>query len=173
MIWGVLKLANCGVYIVSPVWLPFWISLFFLFFFEHTIVWSGRKSLMMAWQQVGYSASLSSPTWSTRPTTGCRAGLTPLWVHRNLLWQPSRDRNLCGSGMSHATTASPELFSRAPWRVGDVMVSRGNAWWTTSKSGHPCPCQNCSQGPPAEKTGRGSLLNCPSCFPDDPTDQGT
>ena len=23
---------------------------------------------------------------------------------------------------------------------------RGNAGWTTSKSGHPCPCQNCSQG---------------------------
>ena len=27
-------------------------------------------------------------------------------------------------------------------------------WMTTSKGGHPCPCQNCSQGPPAEKTGR-------------------
>ena len=41
------------------------------------------------------------------------------------------------------------------------------------KSGHPCPCQNCSQGPPAEKTGRGSLLNRPSCPPDDPNGQGT
>ena len=26
---------------------------------------------------------------------------------------------------------------------------------------HPCPCHNCSQGPPAEKTGKGPLLNCP------------
>ena len=26
-------------------------------------------------------------------------------------------------------------------------------------------CQNCSQGPPAEKTGTGSLLNRPSCSP--------
>ena len=31
-------------------------------------------------------------------------------------------------------------------------VSRGNAGLTTSKSGHPFPCQNCSQWPPAEKT---------------------
>ena len=36
---------------------------------------------------------------------------------------------------------------------------RGNTGWTASKSGHPCPCQYCSQGPPAERTGRGSLLN--------------
>ena len=28
--------------------------------------------------------------------------------------------------------------------VGDAMVGRGNAEWTTSKSGHPCSCQNCS-----------------------------
>ena len=36
-----------------------------------------------------------------------------------------------------------------------------------------CPCQNCSQGPPAEKTGRGSLLNRPSCPPGDAVDHGT
>ena len=30
-----------------------------------------------------------------------------------------------------------------------------------------CPCQNCSQRPPAEKTTGGSLLNPPSCPPDD------
>ena len=35
------------------------------------------------------------------------------------------------------------------------------------------PLRNCSQGPPAEKTGRGSLLNRPSCLPDDPIGQGT
>ena len=45
------------------------------------------------------------------------------------------------------------------WRVGDAVVSRGNARWTTSKNGHPCPCQNSSQRPPAEEIGRGSLLN--------------
>ena len=41
--------------------------------------------------------------------------------------------------------------NRGPWRVDNTMVSRENARWTTSKSGRPCPCQNCSQGPPAKK----------------------
>ena len=60
------------------------------------------------------------------------------------------------SGMSHTTTAFPKPSLRAPWRVGDTVVGRGNVGWTTSNSGHPCPCQNCSQGPPAEKARRGS-----------------
>ena len=71
-------------------------------------------------------------------------------------------RNLHDSGMSHATTACQRSSFRAYWRVGHAVVGRGNAGWTTSKSGHPCPCKSCSQGPPAEKTGRGSLLNRPS-----------
>ena len=50
--------------------------------------------------------------------------------------------NLDGSGMSHTTTASPQPSFRAPWMVGNAIVSRGNAGWTISKSGHPCPCQN-------------------------------
>ena len=114
-----------------------------------------------------------SPTWSTRPTTGCGARSTPLWVHRNLFWQLSVDGNLHGSGMSHASTASPKASFRAPWRVGDAVVGKRNAGRTTSTSGHPCPCQSCSQGPRAGKTGRWSLLNCSSCPPDDPAGQGT
>ena len=47
---------------------------------------------------------------------------------------------------------------RAPWRMGDAVVGRGNAGWTISKSGHPRPCQNCSQGPPAENIGTEYLL---------------
>ena len=113
------------------------------------------------------------PTWSTRPMTGCRARSTPLLVHRNLFWQLSRDRNLRGLGMSHATTASTKPSVRAPWRVGDTKVSRGNAGWKASKTEHPCPCQNCSQGSPAEKSGRGSLLNHPSCPPNNPISQRT
>ena len=62
---------------------------------------------------------------------------------------------------------------RAPWRVGDTMASRGNDGWATSKSGDLCPCQNCSQGPPAEETGRGSLLNRSACPSDDPVYQET
>ena len=79
--------------------------------------------------------------------------------------QLSRNRNSHSSGLSHAMTASPKPFFRAPWRVGDAVVSRGDAGLTTSNSEHPCPCQNCAQGPPAEKTGRGYVLNHPSCPP--------
>ena len=104
---------------------------------------------------------------------GCGARSTSLWVHRNLFWQLSRDGNLHGSGMSHPTTASPKRSFGAPWRVGNDVVGRGNAGWTTSKSGHPCRSQNCSQGPPAEKTGRGSLMNRPSCPPAKQIGQGT
>ena len=99
---------------------------------------------------------------------GCGAKSTSLWIHRNLFRRLSRDGNLHGSDMSHVMTASPKPFIRAPWRVGDTVVGRGNAGWTTSKSGHPFPCQSCSQGSPAEKTGRGSLLNRPSCSPEEP-----
>ena len=35
-------------------------------------------------------------TWITRPMAGCGARSTSLWVHRNLFWQLSRDRNLRG-----------------------------------------------------------------------------
>ena len=103
-----------------------------------------------------------------RPTTRS----TFLWVHRNLLWQLSRDRYLHGSSMSNATTASPKSSFRAPWRVGDAVVGTGNAGWTMSSSGHPCPYQNCSQGPPADKAARGCLQNRLSCLPDDPIGQG-
>ena len=115
----------------------------------------------------------ASPSWSSRPTTGCGARLTSLWVHRNFFWQLSRDGNLHGSGMLHATTASPKPSFRAPWRVVDAMLGRGNAEWMTSKSGHSWPCQNRSQWPPAEKTGRGSLLNRSLCLSVNPIGQET
>ena len=35
---------------------------------------------------------------------------------------------------------APKPFFKAAWRVGYAMVSRGNAGWTMSKSGHPCLC---------------------------------
>ena len=61
----------------------------------------------------------------------------------------------------------------APWRAGNATVGRRNDGWTTSKSGHPWLCQNCSRGPPVQKTGRGSLLNRPPCLLDDPICRGT
>ena len=65
--------------------------------------------------------------------TGCRERSTSLWVCRNLFWQPSRDGHLHGFGMSQARTASPKPSFREPWRVGDAVVGRGKAGWTTLK----------------------------------------
>ena len=108
-----------------------------------------------------------SPTWSTRPMTGARS--TSLWVHRNLFWQLSRDGNVHGLVMLHAMTASPKPSFKVPWRMDNTVVGRGTTGWTASKAGHISPC---SQWPPAEKTGRGSLLNHFSCPPDHPISQG-
>ena len=122
----------------------------------------------------------------------CNAWCWPLWLHFSFRswWLASvRKKNspvennfasstldrwkMHGSGMLHAMAALPKPPLRAPCRVGDTKVSRGNAGWTTSKSGHPCLCQNCSQWP-AEKIGRGSWLNRPSSLPpDNPISQRT
>ena len=53
-----------------------------------------------------------------RPATGCGARSISLWIHRNLLWQLPKDRTMHGSGMSHATTASPTHSFRARHHVG-------------------------------------------------------
>ena len=120
-----------------------------------------RISRSTAWRSHSASPIWStrlSPAWSTKLTIKCGVRSTSLWAHRNLFWQLSRNWNLHGSDMSCATTASPKLSFRASWKVGDAVVGKGNAGWTTSKSGQPCPCQNCSHGPPAEKNGGGSVL---------------
>ena len=57
----------------------------------------------------------------------------------------------------HDSLSKPSFTT--PGRRGNAIVGRGNDRWTTSKNGYPCPCQNCSQGPLAVKTGRGSLVN--------------
>ena len=67
------------------------------------------------------------------------------------------------------------------WLLMSILLSffprgRPRKWEkrTTSKSGHSYPRQNCSQWPPAQKTGKGSL-SCSSSPPppDDPICQGT
>ena len=56
-----------------------------------------------------------SPTWSSRPMTGCGERSSSLWVHRTLFWQLSRDGNLHGLDISLTMTASPKPSFRAPW----------------------------------------------------------
>ena len=90
------------------------------------------------------------------------------WTCKRIPYLNCQDTKTCMvQACSHATTTSQKPSSRAPWRVGAAVVGIVNAGWTTSKCGHPCPCQNCSQGLSEEKTGR-SLLNRPSCSPDKP-----
>ena len=61
---------------------------------------------------------------------------------------------------------------RVLWRVGDAVVVEKRLERLHQRVDIP-PKPEHSQGPPAEKTGRGSLLNHPSCIPDDPIGQGT
>ena len=104
--------------------------------------------------------------------TGCRARSASLLIHRNLFLLLSRDRNLHGSGMSHATSLSKTIHQgilEGGWHCGQQR----KCWMDNIKEWTFLPCQNCSQGPPAGKTGRGSLLNRRSCPPNDPISQGT
>ena len=73
-----------------------------------------------------------------------RSKINSLWAYRNLFCQLSGDGNSHGSGMSQAIKTSPKLSFTAPGGLGNAVVGRGSAGWTTSKSGHPCPCQSCS-----------------------------
>ena len=74
----------------------------------------------------------------------------PCVSHQNILSKTILQSTL-GDPVSHTTTACLKPFFRAPWRVGKAMVSRENAGWTRSKSGHPCPWQSSLQEPPAKK----------------------
>ena len=96
------------------------------------------------------------------------------WEHTTNDWVQSKINFLTDPARwPRLATTSPKLFFWAPWRVGNGAVGIGNAGWTASKSGLSYPCHHCSQWPPAEKTGRKSLLNYPSRLPDDPIRQGT
>ena len=135
----------------------------------------------MTWKQVNkvwYSSTLeivnARVSLENRRALLNAATSTSLWLHRNPLRQLSKDGNLHGSGMSQATTTSPKPSSRVPWMVTPYFSSE--EMLDGQHQGvdiPPCPCHNCSQGPPAEKTGRGSLLNHPLCPPDNSIGQGT
>ena len=60
-----------------------------------------------------------------------------------------------------------ELYSVGRERE-EIPINAVMSYIVWRESGDPCQCRNCSQGPPAEKTGRGSLLNRPSCPPPPP-----
>ena len=80
--------------------------------------WLRKRSSLSEPSARGESLRLSYLEHKTNGWCGARS--TSLWVHRNLFWQLSKRRK----------------------PVGDAVVHRGKAGWTTSKSGHPCPCRN-------------------------------
>ena len=55
-----------------------------------------------------------------------------------------------------------------------LVFSNNPCFLCKGQSVEASPCENCSQGPPAKKTGRGPLLNRPSCpLLDESIAQGT
>ena len=132
--------------------------------------------LKKKWKKVSMHLSPSawgnisaSSAWSAWPETGCGTRSTSLWTHRNLLGD-CQERNSHGSGISGAMTASPKPSFRAPWQC---RGQRRKFWMDNVKEWTFPPKQNGSRWPPAEKTGRGPLLNRPSFPSDDPIAQGT
>ena len=109
----------------------------------------------------------------SRPTTGCGARSTSCGSTGTSSGNCQETETCMVRACPHATTASPKPSFRAPWRMGDAVVGRRNGGWKTLKIGRPCPRQNCSQRPPAEKTGWGFLPKRRSCHPDDQFGQGT
>ena len=78
----------------------------------------------------------------------------PLNFQMSRAWCMSAASNILWSVKDWFLIFGTQSTFRASWRVDVVVVGRGNAGWTMSKSGHPCPCQNCSRWPTAQKTER-------------------
>ena len=82
--------------------------------------------------------------------------------------------------MSQNSTTQPHMLEVLSLTMeGLIMVTAVSvSVYSWGQIKQQAACHNCSQGPPAEKTGRGSLLNHPSSphphpTPHDPIRQGT
>ena len=62
---------------------------------------------------------------------------------------------------SHAPQQPLKPILQGTFENGRRRGRQRKCWMDNIKDGYPCPCQNSSLGPLAEKTGRGSLLNLP------------
>ena len=71
-------------------------------------------------------------------------------------------------------TTSSNLTMRSPTRSGRWYHGwQKKCWMDNIKDCTSCLCHNCSQGPHAKKTERGSLMNHPLWSFDNPISQGT
>ena len=83
-----------------------------------------------------------------------------------------QEMETCILGTSH--TIRKQSF-RAPWRVSEAEVSRGNAGWTASKSGHVSHARSASDGLLQDRLEESAELSVMSPIPptpDNPIDQG-
>ena len=104
-----------------------------------------------------------------------------LRVHRNLFLHLSRDGNLHGSGMSHATTASPKPILQGTLEVWRRRGRLRKCWTDNIKERTCLPVPELLTRASCRKDNNNkkrSLLNRPSCHqkplhPDDPIGQGT
>ena len=108
------------------------------------------------------------PSYPTFPSTRGSPFLYFFWmvwnlpIHFRYLFQFQPDDDLSTSlsriGLCYfelqILSLGTAVGTTFPFVPEDVLAleNRRNAEWTESKSGHPGPCQNCSQRPPAEKT---------------------
>ena len=96
---------------------------------------------------------------STRRTTGCRARSTSLWVHGTSSGN-CQGMETCMVRACHMPRQPLQNHPSGHLGVGDADVGRGNAGWTTTKSGHPCSFQNCSQWTTSKSGHPCSFHNC-------------
>ena len=71
-------------------------------------------------------------SWCTDGLVGCMNNFAIKYLKTQTMPKPNH-----GSGTPHGTTASPKLSFKALCKVGDTVVGRGNAGWTTSRMDIP------------------------------------
>ena len=86
-----------------------------------------------------------------------------------------KKRSLAWFGHVTSHDSLSKTFLQGTLESGRCRGRQRKCWMDNVKewTSPPAHGQSCSQRLPAEKTGRGSLLNRPTCPPDDPIGQGT
>ena len=115
-----------------------------------------------------HSWRLSLLLWNTRPTTGCRARSTSLWGSTGASSGNCQKTETCMVRACHTPRQplqnhpSRHLGGWAtPWSAEEMMDGQHQRVCT------PAHARTAHKGLRQEKTGRGSLLKCPSCPPDE------
>ena len=112
------------------------------------------------------TSPLSPACWSTRPATGCGTRSTSLLVHRTSSVN-CQEMETCMVRACYTPWWPLQGHPSGHLRGGQCCGQQQKCWKDNIRDWTPCPCRDCTWGPPAEGTEGGSLLNHPSCSPDD------